>query len=234
MKKQNRIWVRANHFKLIAILSAAASTIYLAKCMKDTMATIAAAGVYVASTGLIRLKNMSVFLIAMTFGILFITFSEGCENNSVQPPPHPTIPKELLVTKYNKSLVFYAQVKKAGNLFKRIYMDSSSAEAANHTGRLSDNTAFLFEMWQDSVLSDIYQRQLINGQWTGGTYPSPDYVYVSGNPSDCNGCHARATLTNNVFTFPLLQKAIDRKKVQFIECDKTSLDPCDLLVYQGN
>lgn len=233
MKKQNRIWM---HFKLIAILNAADFTIYFAKCMKDTMATFAASGVYVAGTGLISFKNRSVFLVTLTFGILFIAFSESCENNAVSPPKQlHTIPAELLVTKYGRSLVFYAQVKKAGKLFKRMYIDSSAAEAANHTGILSDHTSFLFEAWQDSVQfqSDVFQRQLVNGQWIGGTMTSPNYVFISGNSSDCNGCHAKAALTNNVFTFPLLQKAIDRKKVQFIECDKTSLDPCDLLVYQG-
>lgn len=140
---------------------------------------------------------------------------------------------ELQVSKYGRAWVFYAQVNKAGNYFRRMYIDTLSARQLSHTGALPENTLIAMETWFGSAQSTVYIRQK-GGQWLSGSFGPGSPTYQLALQASCNGCHSRAAATDFTFTKPLIQKALRQNKVQQITCSEPSFTPCDLAVYQGN
>jgi hypothetical protein len=90
------------------------------------------------------------------------------------------------------------------------------------------------ETWFGPDQSTVYVRRKQNGAWLSGSFSpgSPNFA-VAPNAS-CNNCHARAAVTDMTFTRPLLEKALQRQRLQVIACNEPSFTPCDLPVYQGN
>jgi hypothetical protein len=140
----------------------------------------------------------------------------------------------LHLTKYGRKLVFYAEVDKADDYFRRMFIDSASAAAVVATGVLPHNTLLYLETWFGANQSTVFIRQKVNGQWLSNSFSpsSPDYNVTL--TSSCNNCHAMARVTDDTYTLPLLRKALQRNSVQRIVCNESSFTPCDLEVYQGN
>ncbi|MCU0445734.1 MAG: hypothetical protein MUE85_12545 [Microscillaceae bacterium] len=146
-------------------------------------------------------------------------------------PPPSLIPENN--EKYGRRWFYYAQVNKSGDYFRRMFIDSVSAQIVKNTGNIPENALFAMETWFGAGQSTVYIRQK-KLQWQSGSFSpnNPDYA-VSLNLS-CNNCHNRASVSDQTFTKPLLVKALQRNQVQVIECNQSSFNPCDLSVYQGN
>jgi hypothetical protein len=183
---------------------------------------------------------MSTFLYALAV----LVSAGGCSGEEgAEEAPVPagmggtgTTPPETVAAgnRYGQNLLFYAQVDKAGNYFRRMFIDSLSAQAVRQTGELPENALLVMETWFGNDQSTVFMRQKRNGQWLSGSFSpaSPNFSVAPG--ASCNNCHARASVTDLTFTRPLLQKALQRGQVQVIACNEPSFTPCDLSIYQGN
>jgi hypothetical protein len=139
-----------------------------------------------------------------------------------------------VITKYNRKIIQYAQVDKTGDYFRRMFIDSASAQAFLQTGIVPQSAIFYLETWFGNSQSTVYIRQKNNSEWESNSFsPSLPNYQVTFDQS-CQGCHFTARSTESVFTLPLLTKALNRGKIQVIECNQTSFNPCDLKTYQGN
>lgn len=188
----------------------------------------------------------AVFLAALA--VLFLTILSCRQDNTVQTvPPEETTPPGSGTTilpgiptistsptsLYGKKLVYYAQVNKAGDYFRRMLIDSASAVRVRQTGTLPENALLVLETWFGSQQSTVYGRQKVAGEWHSTSFSPTQPNYMVSLESSCNGCHATARQTDAAFTLPLLQKSLARNAVQTIECNQSSFTPCDLSVYQG-
>ncbi|MFN8356631.1 MAG: hypothetical protein U0Y10_19410 [Spirosomataceae bacterium] len=139
-----------------------------------------------------------------------------------------------VITKYNRRIIQYAQVDKAGDYFRRMFIDSASAQAFLQTGVVPQSAIFYLETWFGDSQSTVYIRQKNNNEWQSNSFSPSSPNYQVAFDQSCAGCHFTARSTESVFTLPLLTKALNRKKVQVIECNQTSFNPCDLKTYKGN
>jgi hypothetical protein len=182
---------------------------------------------------------MKIICVTATLIISAVIFSAfvSCRHDVAAPTtesPMGTSSDSLHQDKYGRKLVFYAEVDKAGDYFRRMLIDSASAAAVASSGSLPANALLYLETWFGANQSTVYIRQKVNGRWLSNSFSpsSPDYNVVLTN--SCNNCHATASVTDDTYTLPLLRKALQRKSVQRIICDQPSFTPCDLQVYQGN
>lgn len=166
----------------------------------------------------------------------------GCKKTAtpVTESIAPVIPEQevtdgdLFIQKYGKSIYHYAEVDKAGDYYRRMFIDSSSAIIAKNTGEIPEGAILFLETWFGDSQSTVYIRQKINGEWQSNSFipSSPDYnVTIT---ESCNSCHAGASVTDNTYTQPLLLKSLAANSVQKIVCDQPSFTPCSLDIYQGN
>ncbi|MBD1210760.1 MAG: hypothetical protein H9535_20210 [Ignavibacteria bacterium] len=146
---------------------------------------------------------------------------------------------QLFGNYYGRTFVPFAQVDKANGYFRRIFVDSltySRMKAENLTpSDVPTGALILMETWFGSQSQGtVFVRQRTQQGWADGSFsPSSPNFLVSPN-SSCQSCHQAASPTDNMFTQPLLIKAIQRNKLQRIQCDRGQTTPCDLSVYQGN
>lgn len=161
-----------------------------------------------------------------------IIAAEEVSDPSIATPIRDT--SQLRLHKYGKSLVFYAEVDKAGDYFRRMFIDSVSANIVLKTGEIPEGAILFLETWFGENQSTVYIRQKVNEVWQSHSFAptSPDYKVTP--VSSCNSCHSTAAATDAAFTKPLLIKALQRNAVQKIVCNQPSFTPCDLSVYRGN
>ncbi|MBC8082907.1 MAG: hypothetical protein H7Z21_06805 [Hymenobacter sp.] len=151
------------------------------------------------------------------------------------PAPHgQPAPGPLTITnRYGRPLIFYAEVDKQGDYFRRMFTDPASAEAVRRTGELPDNALLVLETWFGPDQSTAFVRQKRGNEFESGSFGPGNPDFSVGLTVSCNNCHARAAVTDRTFTLPLLRRALQRNEVQTIVCNQPSFTPCDLAVYQG-
>ncbi len=150
------------------------------------------------------------------------------------PDSTGSLDSNIYISKYGKGLVYYAEVDKAGNYFRRMFIDSASARIAANTGVLPSEALLVLETWFGSDQSTVYIRQKKENEWHSNSFSPSNPIYQVSLTASCNSCHATASVTDDAFTLPLLKKALARGAVQKITCKQPSFTPCDLSVYQGN
>jgi hypothetical protein len=175
-------------------------------------------------------KYLGVCIFIFYLGVVHLSCtSQTSENPSPEIPPL----SNQFIQKYGRSWYFYAQVNKSGDYFRRIFIDSVSAQTVRNTGETPSNALFAMETWFGNEQSTVFIRQK-QTNWQGGSFSPASPNYALSLQISCNNCHSRAASTDQTFTKPLLIKALQRNQLQIIECDMTSFNPCDLSVYQGN
>ncbi len=172
----------------------------------------------------------------------FVSFAASCSKSGLDedipvfenPNSGNSQDTAMYVSKYGKGLVYYAEVDKAGNYFRRMFIDSASARIVSTTGTLPAEALLVLETWFGNDQSTVYIRQKKENEWHSNSFSPSNPVYQVGLTASCNSCHATASVTDDAFTFPLLKKALARGAVQKITCNQASFTPCDLSVYEGN
>lgn len=149
------------------------------------------------------------------------------------PAPGSNTPTDT-VQRYGRQWLFYAQVDKAGDYLRRMFIEPAVAAQVGRNGELPDGTLLLMETWFGENQSTVFIRQKRNGQWLSGSFAPDSPAFTVGLQTSCNNCHQRAESTDLTFTRPLLLRSIQQRAFQRIECDQPSFTPCDLSVYQGN
>ncbi len=141
----------------------------------------------------------------------------------------------ITVTLHGKKLVYYARVNKGGTYYRKMYIDSASAQTALQTGKIPVNALLVQETWEDGVNTDVFIRlKKKDGQYASGSFSPGRPNFSTSNDGSCNGCHMGAVSTDVTFTAPLLAKALQRKATQQVSCNAETFHPCDLSVYKGN
>lgn len=191
------------------------------------------------------MKRVAMLLlpISVWIGVLSIV---GCQDESVteeviKPMPEPIIvptpganaPTDT-VQRYGRQWIFYVQVDKAGDYFRRMFIEPAVATQVGPNGELPEGALLLMETWFGENQSTVFIRQKRNGQWLSGSFApdAPNFAVTLQN--SCNNCHRRTEATDLTYTRPLLLRALQRGAFQRIECDQPGFTPCDLAVYQGN
>lgn len=149
------------------------------------------------------------------------------------PAPGVNAPTDT-VQRYGRQWIFYAQVDKAGDYFRRMFVEPAVAAQVGRNGELPDGALLLMETWFGENQSTVFIRQKRSGQWLSSSFAPDDPNFTVTLQNSCNTCHARTSATDFTYTRPLLLRAIQRGAFQRIECDQPSFTPCDLSVYQGN
>ncbi len=159
----------------------------------------------------------------------------SCSNNEIDPDPEVNAMSRdsLNVSRYSRGWVHYAQVTKNGNYFRRMFIDSGSAAVVSNTAEIPNEALFAMETWFGHEQSTVFIRQR-NSQWQSGSFSPGNPSYSVATQNSCNSCHSRAASTDFTFTKPLLVKALQKRQVQFVQCNQDSFNPCDLSVYLGN
>jgi hypothetical protein len=179
------------------------------------------------------MKKIIVFTFISIAVVIVASLGSCTKESMADPTPNIPVSDSLRVSKYQREWIYYAQVNKQGNYFRRMFIDTASASQVRQTGNIPTNALFAMETWFGNNQSTVYIRQKSN-EWTSGSFSPNNPVYGLTLQTSCNSCHNRASSTDLTFTKPLLQKALVRNRVQIIECNESSFNPCDLAVYQGN
>ncbi len=142
-------------------------------------------------------------------------------------------------TRYGRPLVFFAQVDKAGEYFRRMFIDSASfAQMRRHASSRIDSVPIgallVMETWgSETSQSTVFIRQKTLRGWENAAFAPSIPNFTLGTISGCNSCHEAARITDNTFTLPLLRRVASGGAIQRIECNQGPTTPCDLSVYQG-
>jgi hypothetical protein len=179
------------------------------------------------------MKKLFVFSAISMAVVVFASLGSCTKESIVDPTANIPASDSLRVSKYQREWIFYAQVNKQGNYFRRMFIDTASASQVRQTGIIPTNALFAMETWFGIDQSTVYIRQKGN-EWLSGSFSPNSPTYGLTLQTSCNNCHSRASSTDLTFTQPLLQKALVRNQVQIIECNESSFNPCDLAVYLGN
>lgn len=172
---------------------------------------------------------------AFIVGVTLACSNKINESDGIEPSTgFPIDTTSMRVTKYGKTWVYYAEVDKAGDYSRRMLLEESAARAMIQNGRLPDGALVAMETWFGRSLGTVYLRQKSEGRVYSGSFSPSTPVFDTRNDISCNGCHNRAASTEDFFTLPLLQKALQRNRVQRIVCDQPSFTPCNISVYQGD
>jgi hypothetical protein len=72
---------------------------------------------------------------------------------------------EIFVDKYGKAMVWYAQVDKAGDYFRRMFIDRKSAKVFVEEGTLPESATLVLETWFGLQQSTVFVRQWTNSRF---------------------------------------------------------------------
>jgi hypothetical protein len=133
---------------------------------------------------------------------------------------------------YGRRLALYGQVDKAGDYFRRMFVDLDTIASWDGTSDLPDGTMLVMEVWHsEGNQSTIYTRELRNATWLSGSFPPtrPDFSTLL--IASCNDCHAAAASRQSTFTSPMLRAWRDTKRLQRVSCEEYGFTPCELDTY---
>lgn len=136
------------------------------------------------------------------------------------------------VEKYGRRWLMYAQVNKAGDYFRRMFIEVAAAEAMQATGQLPEGTPVIMETWFGERQSTVYLRQKDGDRVLSGSFAPERPRFSASNDFTCNLCHRRAKDWGHFFTLKMLETALRTQQTVVVRCDEPSFTPCELAVYQ--
>jgi hypothetical protein len=152
--------------------------------------------------------------------------------------------KEVQIqSKYDRNLAHYATVSRNDGSFRQMFVNSDAipkgAAEPNATiqpGKpLPDGTLLVMETWYSPEnVGTVFVKQKQNGEWQYGSF-SPDRPnYQMQFSGSCHSCHAPFPETDFTLTKPLLEAALQTRRVQTAYCDRAGRTPCNPEAYIPN
>ncbi|MEM6319362.1 MAG: hypothetical protein AAF960_16945 [Bacteroidota bacterium] len=138
----------------------------------------------------------------------------------------------IMIEKYGRTWLAYAQVDKRGNYFRRMFLEITDSDYLTKDGELPNGALIAMETWFGDDQSTVYLRQLVDGEWLSGSFSPTSPNYSLDVSRSCDNCHASANSQQATFTRSLIRPAFTEGTVQIVECDESSFTPCELSVYQ--
>jgi hypothetical protein len=189
-------------------------------------------GAVVLAIVLSHLLNQSPFLVYRDVSSNPPSNSESESLAELSSSTNATISEVQVQSKYDRNLTHYATVSRNDGSFRQMFVNSDAIATIQPGKPLPDGTLLVMETWYSPEnVGTVFVKQKQNGEWQYGSF-SPDRPnYQMQFSGSCHSCHAPFPETDFTLTKPLLEAALQTRRVQTAYCNRAGRTPCNPEAY---